>query len=117
MANTISFSSAFLRTGSFALDEGAKRVRLNFTSSLTKEVREKMEWAEATRPKGNGRTLNEAPRKIDRVGEINARQMTMIPNDKEWAKHKFTLDISLVDSFQLVTVEGENSSRRELRFQ
>lgn len=118
MPNTILFSSAFVRTASFALDEGSKRIRINFTASWTKEVREKMDWQEVDRPRGfKGRTIEEAAGAISLIGELNASTLQLRPNDKELHKAAIEFDIQQVVKFELVTVSDGDSTRRELRFQ
>lgn len=117
MANTISFTGAFIRTVAMALDEGTKRIRINVTANLTKEVREKMDWREAPKMASNGRFLEDAATCIDLEGELHGRTMTLTPSNGELAKLAFSIDISEVKSFQLVIVRGENSVTRELRFQ
>lgn len=117
MASTINFSSAFIRTVSMALDEGTKRIRINVSASLTKEVREKMEWLEPTKPKGNGRTIDDAATSIDLEGELQGRTMTLKPNDKELQRHACEIEVSEVGKFCLVTVKENESTRKELRFQ
>lgn len=118
MAQTITFSSAFIRTAGLVLDDGTKKVRINFTASLTKEVRDKMDWQELEKPKSfKGRLIEEAADSLDLDGELNGKTMTLTPNDRELAKASFSIEIGQVHSFQLVTVKDENSKRRELRFQ
>jgi len=118
MANIILFSSAFIRTASMALDEGTKRIRVNVTSSWTKEVRDKMDWAEPDKPKGfTGRTVDEAASSIDLEGEIQARNLSLQPNDKELKKLGIEFEIAEAKNFQLVTITDGNQTRKELRFQ
>lgn len=118
MANTINFSSAFVRTASYALNDGTKKVRINITASLTKEVREKMDWLEIERPKNlKGRLLDEAAEGISLEGELHGKTMRLTPNEKELAKAGFEIEIGQVHAFTLATVQDGDSKRRELRFQ
>lgn len=118
MATQIQFNSVFIRTAGFALDDGTKRVRINVTASLTKEVRDKMNWHEVEKPRNfEGRTVDEAADKIKLDGELHGRTMTLTPNEGELKKLAFSVDIAEVKSFELATVQEEASKRRELRFQ
>jgi hypothetical protein len=118
MAQTITFSSVFIRTAALALDEGTKRIRINVTASLTKEVRDKMDWQELEKPRGfKGRLIEEAASSVDLEGELHGKTMTLTPNDKEIVRRAFSIEIGQVHDFKLATVQEENSKRRELRFQ
>lgn len=91
---------------------------MNVTASWTKEVRDKMDWQEPVRPNGfEGRTVEDAAEAIDLEGELHARTMTFRPNEDELRGVEFSIDISEVKNFELVSVVEEQSRRRELRFQ
>lgn len=113
---TITFLSVVIQTATMALDEGTKRIRIYCRASLTKEVRDKMDWPEPVR-ENDHRTIEEAARALKLDGELPGAVLTFTTNDKELKKYGFEIHAEGIKDFQLVAVKEGEGRRRELRFQ
>lgn len=113
---TINFSSVVIQTACMALDEGTKRVRINVRASLTKEVRDKMDWPEPAR-ENDHRTIEDAAKALKLEGEIAAANVILTPNEKELKRNAIDIHVESIKDFQLVAVKDGEARRRELRFQ
>jgi hypothetical protein len=104
------FRAALIRFVDLRYDDKAKMkyVKMNFTASFSKPVREAMEWGEP--PAGF------ASAKLN--GDITASHMILTPDGKELGQHELQMDISGASSFEVHRVKvGEDSYENELRFQ
>ena len=120
MPSSITFTGCFVRTVTLALDESAKKVRINCTANLTDKVRAVMGWGKPPHLQKDGeeRSIEDAAQQIDLDGELHATNLSFRPSNAELRGVQFDLDIHSVSHFQLVTVnDGESKSHRELRFQ
>jgi hypothetical protein len=83
----------------------------HFSSSLTKDVLNKMQWAD----------IPDCMKGAKLDGDFTARTLVLTPQQDELKKHTLELDIDTVGKFETVRLELESSkgkgSRAELRFE
>jgi hypothetical protein len=105
------FRGAFIRFVDLRYDEKSKTpyIKINFTASFSKPVREAMEWGEP--PAGYG--------SADLDGDFSATHFVLTPNGRELKDSEIELKAKSIGDFVLFRVKGDDgdSTHHELRFQ
>lgn len=106
MAESIVFRGAFIRYFDGRQEEGGAFVRIHMTSEFTTPVMEEMGWDDP------GGSVTDA--KLS--GELHATHLVLTPGDKQLRQSEIQFDIRDVGDFKMVSVEKDETKRRELRF-
>lgn len=106
MPDHVTFRGAKIRYYDGRHQEGGSFIRIHITTEFTQPVLEAMGW---TDPGPSGSEVN-------LIGEMVGTHLVLTPNEKNLRDQEISLDINEVSAFKLVTIEKNESKRRELRF-
>lgn len=106
MANGINFVKAFIRKAETKHSEAGAFVRIHLTSEFTDHVLESMAWTDP----------GESSKKTRMAGELAEGTFILTPDSDMLNNQEIQFSFQSAAQFDIVTLEDEDSKRRELRF-